>query len=58
MNLAAVDDLAKVEPVLEQMGERSDPEAATADGTPSRKLTRLAADAAPAENYPDRSNGF
>ena len=49
VSLAAVDHLADVEAVLEQIGERPHPEAAVAGGATVRSLPRLAADAAPVE---------
>src|SRR5829696_8070798 len=49
VNVTAVDHLADIEPVLEQMRERPHREGATADGATVRQLPGLAADAAPVE---------
>src|SRR5215211_5200659 len=49
VNVTAVDHLADIEPVLEQMRERPHPERAPTDGAAIRALPRLAADAAPVE---------
>ena len=51
MDLAPVDHLADVEPVLEQVGERPHPKGAAADKAAIGELSRLAADA-PADRDP------
>src|SRR6266852_7111979 len=49
MHLAAVDHLADVEPVLEQIGEGAHPEADASDDPAVRTAPRLGPDAAPVE---------
>src|SRR2546427_6076769 len=57
VNLATVDQLADIEAVLEQMGERPHAEAAPADGPAGRVPPRLAANSPPIEVLRQRADG-